>query len=172
MGIRGLSSERRLLISREVRESLGAAGAVLEQYKRSPSKVNTLNTPVADLALPPGVADRHADCDAWSFFDEFGRFEAAPAPVSLFEEVDHLPAVPSGRRVAVDATARDAEPLRILDEQIAEETDVTAVEGGERLSKTIGAVAHSPKDTPRGSPPRRPMWACASVLDEARSTRN
>ena len=69
----------------------------------------------------------------------------------LPEEVDDLLAVPSGRRLAFPAAARHAEPLRILDEQVSETTDVAFIDRGKRLPKAVRAVAHQPEDTTPGN---------------------
>jgi hypothetical protein len=65
----------------------------------------------------------------------------------LFEEVDHLLTVVSDRRGAVDPTARNPEPLPLLREELSEPARVAAIESGERLLQTIGAVAHRPQNT-------------------------
>jgi len=88
------------------------------------------------------VGDVHGDRDAWPFLDELGWLEAASLVVVLGEEVDHLLAIASGRRLAFPATAGNAEPLRVRKKQVAEPADVAAAEGGECSRESLGAVAH------------------------------
>jgi hypothetical protein len=95
------------------------------------------------FALKVRVADSHADGNARPLFDELGWLEATPVPTMAVEEVDHLLAVSSGRRGAVDAAARDTEPFRLLGEQFAEAADVTRIESGKRLLNPIGAFGHN-----------------------------
>jgi hypothetical protein len=99
--------------------------------------------------MPVRVADRHADSDARPLFDELGRLEAAALPVMLLEEVDHLRAVPSDRRLTAGAAAGNTEPPRLLVEQLAEAAQIAVVEGGERQLETVDAITHRPKNTTR-----------------------
>src|SRR5690349_6293696 len=76
------------------------------------------------LALPARIAHRHADGDARAFLDELRRLKADTLPVALPEEVDHLPPIPSDRRLAGGAAAGDSEPLRLLGEQLAKAAQI------------------------------------------------
>lgn len=93
------------------------------------------------------VADVHAHRDVRPGFQELHGVEPAAALVVLCEEVDHLPAVPSGRRRSRPAAARDAQPLRVLDEEVPEVADVPSVERRERLPETLSPITHAEEDT-------------------------
>ncbi len=130
------------LPGRQVLESVGAADAVLEQDGPVAIEGEHLEHVSGHLVRAVRVANRHADGDVWPRFDELGRLEVKPVATFVAEEVDHLLAVSSGRRGAVEAAAGYAEPLRLLGEQFAETADVTPIERGKRLLETIGAFAH------------------------------
>ena len=97
-------------------ECVVAPTAILQQdcLAVRPREGEHLEDAGRDLTLPVRIADGHADRNAQSLFDELGRLEAASFAVMLLEEVDHLPAVASDRRLAGEAAAGDAEPLRLL----------------------------------------------------------
>src|SRR3954464_9728847 len=95
------------------------------------------------LAVPAWITHSQGDCDSRAFFDQLRRLEARSLPAMLIEEVDHLLAVASDRRCAVDSAAGDAEPLPFLREEVAECARVAAVQRGERLFDAPGALAHA-----------------------------
>src|SRR6476659_8371040 len=100
-------------------ERIGALGAVLQQHGMFALKGEDLEYVVSRLAVPVRIADGHCDRDPRSFLDELGRL-VMTLPMMLLQEVDHLLAVASDRRDAVDTAARNAEPLPVLREELPE----------------------------------------------------
>ncbi len=136
---------------RQVTKCVIAPSAILQQHGPFAVEREHLKHVGRHFTLPRRVAHRHANGDVRSLFDDFGRLEAATLPMTLFEKVDHLSAVPSGRRGAVESSAGDAEPLGTHGKQLAERARITLVECGERLLETIGPVGHDEKNTPQAN---------------------
>src|SRR4051794_17025785 len=125
------------LLLREQGERVLAAGAVLEQHGAALRLAEGEDLEGVPRAVPVRIGDGEPDRDARALLDELRRLEAQPVSVVLLEKVHDLPAVASGRRLPVHAAARNAEPLRVLREELPERAHVPGVERGERLLELL-----------------------------------